>query len=98
MRPADLHYFNWREPEPARAKTVGQTLHDPMAEHGWPGADMRAERANDIAPTIVGGPKRHGGAGLAMVARLQCWDANQYRWTSSGRKTTTYRQIGNAFL
>ena len=33
----------------------------------------------------------------AMVARIQGWDDNEYRWTFTGRKTTTYRQIGNAF-
>lgn len=33
----------------------------------------------------------------AMVARIQGWDDDEYRWTFTGRKTSTYRQIGNAF-
>ena len=33
----------------------------------------------------------------AMVARLQGWDDAEYRWTFTGRKTSHYRQIGNAF-
>ncbi|HZC28084.1 MAG TPA: DNA cytosine methyltransferase, partial [Actinopolymorphaceae bacterium] len=32
-----------------------------------------------------------------MVARLQGWDGAEYRWTFTGRKTSNYRQIGNAF-
>jgi DNA (cytosine-5)-methyltransferase 1 len=135
MRPDDFRYFSWPEPQPEEAKTVGETLRDLMAQHGWPGAGKWAERANDIAPTIVGGSKKHGGADLGptrakrawremgidalgvadaapaasdpvsllpkltteMVARIQGWDDNQYRWTFTGRKTTIYRQIGNAF-
>ena len=106
-----------------------------MAANGWPGAQAWARKAGDIAPTIVGGSKRHGGADLgptrakrawrelgvnalgiadaapsadhpvaiapkltcAMVARLQGWDDGEYQWTFTGRKTSNYRQIGNAF-
>ena len=32
-----------------------------------------------------------------MVARLQGWDDGEYLWTFTGRKTSNYRQIGNAF-
>jgi DNA (cytosine-5)-methyltransferase 1 len=32
-----------------------------------------------------------------MVARIQGWNGGQYRWTFTGRKTSNYRQIGNAF-
>jgi len=31
------------------------------------------------------------------VARLQGWDDAEYLWTFTGRKTASYRQIGNAF-
>src|ERR1700677_2945160 len=61
MRPEDFAYFSWPEPRPELAKTVGTTLRDLMSEDGWPGANKWAERANDIAPTIVGGSKKHGG-------------------------------------
>jgi DNA (cytosine-5)-methyltransferase 1 len=134
MRPEDFAYFSW--PEPAGPPpSVGETLHDLMAANGWPGASAWAERANDIAPTIVGGSKKHGGADLGptrakrawrtlgvdalgvadaapaaddpatflpkltceMVARIQGWDGREYRWEFTGRKTSNYRQIGNAF-
>jgi DNA (cytosine-5)-methyltransferase 1 len=135
MRPDDFRYFSWPEPRPGQARTVGQAVGDLMAANGWPGADRWAERANGIAPTIVGGSKKHGGpdlgptrakrawremgvdalgvadqaptasdpAGLlprlttAMVARIQGWDSGEYRWEFTGRKTSTYRQVGNAF-
>ena len=32
-----------------------------------------------------------------MVARVQGWDQAGYRWEFTGRKTASYRQIGNAF-
>jgi DNA (cytosine-5)-methyltransferase 1 len=32
-----------------------------------------------------------------MVARIQGWDGPEYRWEFTGRKTSNYRQIGNAF-
>ncbi len=116
-------------------RTVGETLRELMAANGWPGAAAWAAKASDIAPTIVGGSKKHGGADLGptrakrawremgvdalgvadaapsaddpvtllpkltceMVARLQGWDGREYRWEFTGRKTSNYRQIGNAF-
>ena len=135
MRPADFAYFTWPEPRPEDTATVGETLFDLMAANGWAGAGAWAAKANDIAPTIVGGSKKHGGADLgptrakrawrelgvdalgvadaapsaddpvtllpkltcAMVARIQGWDGPDYRWEFTGRKTSNYRQIGNAF-
>jgi len=32
-----------------------------------------------------------------MVARIQGWDDENYKWKFVGKKTSTYRQIGNAF-
>jgi DNA (cytosine-5)-methyltransferase 1 len=106
-----------------------------MSANGWRGAKAWGRRANDIAPTIVGGSKKHGGPDLGptrakrawremgvnalgiadsapgrsdpvtllpkltceMVARLQGWNGDDYEWTFTGRKTASYRQIGNAF-
>ena len=130
MRPDDFAYFTWPAPRPGSTATVGETLLDLMARNGWPGAVPWAAAANDIAPTIVGGSKKHGGADLGptrakrawrslgvadaapwaddpvtllpkltceMVARIQGWDGRKYRWEFTGRKTSNYRQIGNAF-
>nr|WP_308123799.1 DNA cytosine methyltransferase [Streptomyces halstedii] len=141
-------YFHWPEPNPEKAVSVGELLEDLMAENGWTGAKEWAQRATGIAPTIVGGSKKHGGADLgptrakrawaekgvdamgvadeaptaagpsiieglprpklttAMVARIQGWQdadsevsdkGDDFRWRFHGRKTSVYRQIGNAF-
>jgi DNA (cytosine-5)-methyltransferase 1 len=122
--------FDWPAPFPHNPPTVGETLKDLMAANGWLGAEDWASRANDIAPTIVGGSKKHGGPDLGptrarrawaslgvegrtiaeeaperdyvgmprlttrMVARLQGFPDH---WQFYGRKTTAYRQVGNAF-
>ncbi|MBA4768000.1 MAG: DNA cytosine methyltransferase [Porphyrobacter sp.] len=122
--------FEWPEVLPHNPLTVGEVLRDMMAANGWPGAARWARGANDIAPTIVGGSKKHGGPDLgptrarkawaalgvegrtiadaapdadfcgmprltvAMVARLQGFPSG---WQFYGRKTTAYRQVGNAF-
>lgn len=135
LRPEDAVYFSWPETN-EDISTVGEVLKDLMADNGWEGADEWAKRANKIAPTIVGGSKKHGGADLGptrakrawadlgvdalgianeppgpgaefevgpklttkMVERIQGWLPDRgFRWEFSGRKTATYRQIGNAF-
>ena len=121
--------FAWPEETPCR-ETVGEILADLMAKEGWTGSQAWAEKANAIAPTLVGGSKKHGGPDLGptrarkawatlgvdgsgvadeppakdfegmpklttrMAARLQGFPDE---WSFWGRKTTTYRQIGNAF-
>ncbi|GAA2592903.1 DNA (cytosine-5-)-methyltransferase [Winogradskya consettensis] len=133
MRPEDAAYFAWPEHVDV-TPTVGEAIVDLMASNGWEGATSWAKRAGKIAPTIVGGSKKHGGADLGptrakrawaemgvdglgvadeapmpgasfevgpkltcdMVARIQGW-SDDYEWSFTGRKTTKYRQIGNAF-
>jgi DNA (cytosine-5)-methyltransferase 1 len=122
--------FSWPKPSKIRPKTVGQVLSDLMAENGWEGVERWKEMADDIAPTIVGGSKKHGGPDLGptrskkawaalgtdghgvwdeppnsdfvgmprltvrMCARLQGFSDD---WQFSGKKTSAYRQVGNAF-
>ncbi|MEU4691841.1 DNA (cytosine-5-)-methyltransferase [Actinoplanes sp. NPDC023714] len=133
MQEEDAGYFSWPKPV-EEVTTVGEALADLMGAAGWEGAAEWAEKADKIAPTIVGGSKKHGGADLGptrakrawaemgvdalgvadapplpgakfavgpkltteMVARIQGW-SDDYAWTFTGRKTTRYRQIGNAF-
>jgi DNA (cytosine-5)-methyltransferase 1 len=55
------------------AKTVGETLGDLMAANGWEGALAWAANANEIAPTLVGGSKKHGGADLGPTRARKAW-------------------------
>ncbi|QMU79827.1 DNA (cytosine-5-)-methyltransferase [Streptacidiphilus sp. PB12-B1b] len=135
MRHEDAQWFEWPDESPF-VGSVGSALYELMAADGWSGAADWAKGATGIAPTIVGGSKKHGGADLGptrakaawralgvdalgvadappnsshpryfvpkltteMVARIQGWGAEPaYEWTFTGRKTTRYRQIGNAF-
>lgn len=123
-------HFTWPTGSGQNPPTVGETLHSLMAHNGWNGADSWKSRADDIAPTIVGGSLKHGGPDLGptrakrawatlgvdgmgiadeapgrdfvgtprltvqMVSRLQGFPDD---WKISGRKTSAYRQVGNAF-
>lgn len=123
-------YFQWPTPLKQRPPTVGVLLEDLMGANGWRGVDVWRDQANSIAPTLVGGSKKHGGPdlgptrsraawaalgvdgrGLAddapsadfegmprltvrMCARVQGFPDD---WKLAGKKTPSYRQVGNAF-
>jgi DNA (cytosine-5)-methyltransferase 1 len=70
---SDLFY--WPTPRPHNPPTVGVVLRDMMAENGWRGANAWAERADEIAPTIVGGSKKHGGPDLGPTRARTAWAA-----------------------
>lgn len=72
MRPEEFRYFRWPEPS-GKPKTVGETLRPFMEARKWPGARKWAEKANGIAPTIVGGSKKHGGADLGPTRAKRAW-------------------------
>ncbi len=65
--------FSYPEPRPDLTKTVGETIGDLMKEKGWTGADAWIEGADKIAPTIVGGSKKHGGPDLGPVRARKAW-------------------------
>ena len=65
--------FDWPEEEHRNPPTVGTILRDMMAENGWVGADAWAKRADEIAPTIVGGSKKHGGPDLGPTRARNAW-------------------------
>jgi DNA (cytosine-5)-methyltransferase 1 len=73
LRPTDVGWFRWPAPAGEPAPTVGEALHDLMAARGWPGATPWARRANRIAPTIVGGSRKHGGGDLGPTRAKRAW-------------------------
>jgi DNA (cytosine-5)-methyltransferase 1 len=64
--------FSWPQPRHA-PPTVGEMLHDLMASRGWRGADSWMRQANGIAPTLVGGSKKHGGPDLGPSRAKAAW-------------------------
>ncbi|MBS1716634.1 MAG: DNA cytosine methyltransferase [Armatimonadetes bacterium] len=68
-------HFVWPTPGIRRPPTVGQALIDLMSENGWEGANEWAEKANGIAPTLVGGSKKHGGPDLGPTRAKRAWAA-----------------------
>jgi DNA (cytosine-5)-methyltransferase 1 len=65
--------FFWPESQAEPAPDVGEVLGDLMAENGWKGAKKWAEKADRIAPTIVGGSKKHGGPDLGPTRARKAW-------------------------
>ena len=142
LRPEIAPHYVPPARRPGFAPTVGEALRESMVARGMSaeGADIWAKAANDVAPTLVGGSKKHGGADLgpsrakkkwaqlgvdawtvaedddgaetvtargrdeprvngprltvAQAALLQGFPPD---WPFQGRKTTRYRQVGNAF-
>ncbi len=130
IRKDEARNFTWPEPGKEDAHTVGDLLHDLMKANGWRGADRWRKRADGIAPTLVGGSKKHGGPDLGPTRAKLAWAALDVdghglwddapprdfvgrprltprmaariqgfpdEWQFFGKKTATYRQIGNAF-
>ncbi|WP_231567520.1 DNA cytosine methyltransferase [Microbacterium sp. MEJ108Y] len=131
MKRRNFRKFEWPRAH-GTPPTVGRVLEPLMASRGWEGAAEWAKRANSIAPTIVGGSRKHGGADLGPTRAKQAWlqlgvdgkgiveeapgadtpmdfvprltnemaarvQGFAPEWKFSGRKTSVYRQIGNAF-
>jgi len=66
-------WFRWPRPQPVPPPSVGEVLGGLMASRGWPGAAAWARRATGIAPTIVGGSKKHGGPDLGPTRARAAW-------------------------
>lgn len=75
IRKEQADAFVWPTESLHKPKTVGETLADLMAANGWRGAKTWAARANEIAPTIVGGSKKHGGPDLGPTRAKKAWAA-----------------------
>jgi len=66
-------WFRWPRPQAVPPPSVGEVLGGLMASRGWPGAAAWARRATGIAPTIVGGSKKHGGPDLGPTRARAAW-------------------------
>lgn len=67
--------FSWPDPYKSEPLTVGDLLHDLMCANNWQGADDWRKQANSIAPTLVGGSKKHGGPDLGPTRAKRAWAA-----------------------
>ena len=65
--------FEYPQEHPGESPTVGETLCDLMSQNGWKGAKKWAEGADRIAPTLVGGSKKHGGPDLGPTRAKNAW-------------------------
>lgn len=130
LRPEYWDYFQWPEPTADEHLTVGEALHEEMASLGWRLADEWRRVANKVAPTLVGGSKKHGGADLGPTRAKAAWEklgvdgkgvadspphadfeglprltvqmaaivqGFPKEWKIAGKKTSAYKQVGNAF-
>lgn len=67
--------FSWPTPFEHAPPTVGECLYDLMKAQGWLQATKWKRIAADIAPTIVGGSKKHGGPDLGPTRAKKAWAA-----------------------
>lgn len=66
-------FFEWPETLKKTPPSVGETLYDLMAARGWKDVRAWTKVANTIAPTVVGGSKKHGGPDLGPTRAKQAW-------------------------
>jgi DNA (cytosine-5)-methyltransferase 1 len=65
--------FDWPQVSSHNPPSVGDTLYSLMSSRGWRGAKAWRDRADDIAPTVVGGSKKHGGPDLGPTRAKRAW-------------------------
>ncbi len=65
--------FEYPGPSEEKTKTVGEALEKQMGKNGWSGAKEWAKKATSIAPTLVGGSKKHGGPDLGPTRARTAW-------------------------
>lgn len=66
-------YFEWPQKNEDPPTTIGELLYEEMSSLGWENVDEWKLVANAIAPTLVGGSKKHGGADLGPTRAKQSW-------------------------
>ncbi|NJM07322.1 DNA (cytosine-5-)-methyltransferase [Candidatus Gracilibacteria bacterium] len=66
-------HFSWPRPSTEVPVPVGILLSDLMGVNGWRLTEQWVQRASAIAPTIVGGSKKHGGPDLGPTRAKKAW-------------------------
>jgi DNA (cytosine-5)-methyltransferase 1 len=65
--------FKWPRPKTDTRPTVADVLYDEMSSMGWTNFNTWYTQAKSIAPTLVGGSKKHGGADLGPTRAREAW-------------------------
>lgn len=65
--------FTFPVPHSNRTNNVGDAILDLMAANNWRDANQWYKKAQRIAPTIVGGSKKHGGPDLGPTRAKKAW-------------------------
>ena len=73
IRNDEVGSFVYPLPNKRQAPSVGEALRDLMGANGWRGLNEWVEHANKVAPTIVGGSKKHGGPDLGPTRARRAW-------------------------
>ncbi len=66
-------FFSYPEGGCGKSVSVGEALRDLVSAGGWEGAEGWAAEADRLAPAVVGGSKKHGGADLGPVRARKAW-------------------------
>jgi DNA (cytosine-5)-methyltransferase 1 len=66
-------FFNWPAINTVLPLTVGELLFEEMSSLGWESVENWKKQADGIAPTLVGGSKKHGGADLGPTRARSSW-------------------------
>ncbi|MER5795629.1 DUF6339 family protein [Streptomyces sp. NPDC001980] len=67
--------FSWPQPSENPPPTVGEVLGRSMSAGGWLGSERWIKNADRIAPALVGGSDRRGGADLGPTGSKKAWAA-----------------------
>ncbi len=65
--------FEFPQPQDADPVTVGMAIGDLISQNGWKEYPQWLVKADKIAPTIVGGSKKHGGPDLGPTRAKAAW-------------------------
>ncbi len=66
-------HFKWPEKSGIIPASVGDLLYAEMAGLGWERVNEWKAKAHSIAPTLVGGSKKHGGPDLGPTRAKKAW-------------------------